>query len=279
MSQRQFIRTLLVPPLIFASYAGAQICGNPAGTGGKALVAMSISGGVQTLDHGDQRADSRRMFVKTSYGLASGLDVYGLLGGVRLDMESGKAGITVTDGRTRFAYGAGFSLSLNPAGRPANGRKPVRMTARRTSSGASIGFWGGGHVVRYPADAVYQQTIDVAGSAFIRKFELNYECTEWTGHAGFIVPLNRIKLYAGGVGWGIQRMDTKREFLINEAESVSQSLGKKKGKYQSGTWTGGLAGIQFDLPQNYAISAEVIAFNRQYFQVMVGISQSGLRTW
>jgi hypothetical protein len=277
MSKRLFIRTLLVPPLMLASSAGAQICGNPAGTGGKALVAMSISGGYQTLDHGDQRADSRRMFIKTSYGLASNLDVYGLLGGVRLDMDSGKSGVTVSDGRTRFAYGAGFSLSLNNP--KAAGKKPAWRTARKASSGPSIGLWGGGHIIRYPAEAVYRQSIDVAGSSFIREFALKYDCMEVTGHGGFIVPFGRMKLYAGGVGWAMQRLDTKRERLINEADAVDQSLGKKKAKYKSGIWTGGLAAIQFDLPQNYTVSAEVIAFNQQYYQVMVGISQSGLRTW
>jgi hypothetical protein len=278
MIKRYCIGALLAAAVASPPSGCAQICGNPAGTGGKALVAMSVNGGLQTLDHGDQKAESRRIFAKTSYGMLSNVDVYGLLGGVRLDLDAADRDVTVSDGRFRFAYGAGFSVTLN-APKPAV-RTPVRRTVRRTSSGMSVGVWAGGQVIRYPAEAVYRQTIEVAGSSFLRQFDLKYDCREWTGHAGFIVPLYPwLKAYAGGVGWGIQRLDTKREYLINEAEGVSQSLGRKKGRYQSGIWTGGLAGVEFDLPQNYSISAEVIAFNRDYYQVMVGISQSGLRTW
>jgi hypothetical protein len=257
-------------PLLASGFLSAQTCGNPAGTAGKGLWTMALNGAYQTLDQGSQTTESRRVFFKTQYGLATGLDAYGMVGAVQLTMKNSPSGFSVSKDKYRLAYGAGFSFRT-PSGpaKPA----PARRN-RKARSSTPLVLFGGGNVIRYPSEATYRKT----GDYWTQEFNLKYDCREASGHAGILLPGKILKFYLGGAVWAIQRMDTKKQKLValDGSETV---LGTKKGKYQSGLWTGGMVGLQYDLPGNYSLSVEGIAFNQEYYQIMVGISQTGIRPW
>jgi hypothetical protein len=256
-------------------HLSAQTCGGPAGAMGKGQLTMGLSDTYQTLWHGNQQAVSNRIFLKTQYGLAPWLDVYGLLGNIQSTMKNNRTDLNNYKDKSRFTYGVGFNVMLNPAS-----PKPKRTTRRpaRPASRNDIGFWGGATVIRYPAEGVYDQSINVLGYSFVREYALKYDCREVTGHAGIFIPYRFLKFYAAGVGWAIQRLDTKKEYLVGVSEEPIK-VGEVKATYQSGLWTGGLIGVQIDLPQQYAITIEALGFNKANYQIMVGISQTGMQTW
>jgi hypothetical protein len=249
----------------------SQTCGNPAGTAGKGQTTMGISGAYQVHEDGQQKMVSNRIFLKAMFGLAPWLDVYGLAGTTQVGMKTVQAGIPEFKDKYRFGYGAGFNFLLNPSA-PRTKRPGRGSTA--SSAPARIGFWGGGNVIRYPAEAVF----DVSNGTVGHEYRMKYDCREITGHAGIVIPYRTLKIYAGGVGWAVQRLETKKEYLLGiSTEPVFK--GGAKATYQSGLWTGGLFGIQVDLPQNYSLTVEAIGFNKADYQIMVGISQTGIRKW
>jgi hypothetical protein len=264
-----------IPILLFAflihSSGFSQTCGNPAGTMGEGQWTTALNGTYQTLNHGKQTFESKRVFFKASYGFSPYLDVYGLIGGTKVAMKNHDAAISDFKDRSRLAYGAGFTVLANPA--PS---KPGRSIRRPAGAGPQtrIGFWGGASIIRYPAEAVYDRSNDLV----VHEYKWKHDCREMTAHAGIIVPYKSLKLYWGVVGWAIQRLDTKNEYLLGiTAEPIHK--GTAKATFQSGLWTGGLAGIQVGLPQNYSLTVEAIAFNKKYYQIMIGISQTGIRVW
>jgi hypothetical protein len=261
----------LLLPLLASGILSAQTCGNPAGSTGRAQWTMALSGAYQTLDHGSQTAESRRLFFKTQYGLLTGLDAYGMVGAVQLAMKSGAAGFSASTDKYRFAYGAGFSFQTPTSAV----QSAPRSRIRRARKPVSLALFGGGHLIRYPSKAIYRK----AGDASTQEFRLDYDCREATGYAGLLLPMKTLKCYLGGVAWGIQRLDEKKQTWLGSDGTPIWSSPSKKGKYQSGIWTGGMVGIQYDLPENYSLSVEGIAFNEQYYQVMIGISQTGIRPW
>jgi hypothetical protein len=265
------IFSLLVSLWLVAGVLRSQTCGNPAGAAGKGLLTMTANGAYQTLEQGSQRVVSKRYFLKTQYGLAPWLDVYGLLGSTQVTMKNNSPTGTDYRDKYRFAYGAGLNVLLNPA-KP----KPKRRTARmvRTSPQPSVYFWGGASIIRYPAEAVF----DEAKNGILHEYMWKYDCREVTGHAGFLFPYRFLKFYVAGIGWAIQRLDAKREFLLGIPNDPIYK-GEAKATYQSGLWTGGMAGVQVDLQQNYSLTVEAIAFNKSDYRIMIGISQTGIRTW
>jgi hypothetical protein len=249
----------------------SQTCGNPAGTAGKGQWTMALNGAYQTLNHEKQTFVSKRAFFKAMYGLAPWLDAYGLVGGTQVSMKNHDPDVTDYKDRNRLAFGAGFTILANPS--PPRSLRSVRPSAR-SSAHSGVGFWGGANVIRYPAEAVY----DLSGTSFVHEFRWKYDCREITGYAGIVIPHRMLKFYAGGVGWAIQRLDTKNETVLSDFSDPIDK-GTAKSTFQNGLWTGGMAGIQLDLPQNYSITLEAIAFNKNYYQVMIGISQTGIRSW
>ncbi|MDM7925010.1 MAG: hypothetical protein QUS35_03235 [bacterium] len=251
----------------------AQTCGNPAGAAGKGLWTMALSGAFQTLDEGTQTAETRRVLFKTQYGLGAGLDAYGLIGAVDLAMKHNSPGFSVSNDKYRIAYGAGFSFQM-----PAQGAKPApksRVRNPRSSRNTNpLVIFGGGNVIRFPSEAVYTKP----GDYWTQEFSLKYDSREATGHAGILLPGKTLKFYIGGAVWAVQRLDSKKQTLL-ASDGSETVVGTKKGKYQSGVWTGGMVGVQYDLPQNVSLSVEGVAFNQEYYRIMIGISQTGIRPW
>lgn len=256
--------------LLSSGFLSAQTCGNPAGATGKGLWTMALSGAYQTLDEGAQTAETRRILFKTQYGLGSGLDAYGLIGAVDMAMKHNSPGFSVSNDKYRIAYGAGFSFRT-----PAENAKPRQRTRVRSARNSNpLVLFGGGNVIRFPSEAVYSKP----GDYWTQEFSLKYDSREATGHAGILLPGKTLKFYIGGAVWAVQRLDTKKQTLI-ASDGVETIVGTKKGKYQSGVWTGGMVGVQYDLPENYSLSVEGIAFNQEYYRIMIGISQTGIRPW
>jgi hypothetical protein len=270
MNSRKFAFVLAFAILVSRTSL-SQTCGNPAGTAGNGQTTISLSGAYQTLADGKQTFQSYRLFFKAMQGLAPWLDVYGLVGGTRVKMNPIAQGIASVQDRSRLAYGAGFNLLLNPTQSKRTGTTRGRTGSARQGS---VGFWGGANIIRYPAEAVYS----VSSGAVIHEYRMKHDFREITGHAGILIPFGTLKLYAGAVGWAVQRLDKKSEYLLGISTDPIHK-GDAKATYQSGLWTGGISGLQVDLPRNYALTLEVIAFNKDYYQVMIGISQTGIRAW
>lgn len=271
MNSRQFV--FVLASAIWASQAAfPQTCGNPAGTAGKGQTTVGLSGAYQTIGEAKQKFQSYRVFFKAMQGLAPWLDVYGLVGGTRVKIDPAAQGIPSFQDRSRLAYGAGFNLLVNPSQSKRTGAARGRAGSARQGS---VGFWGGANIIRYPAEAVYDIS---SATAVAHEFRMKHDFREITGHAGILIPFGKLKLYVGGIGWAVQRLDKKSEYLLGISDEPIHK-GDAKATYQSGLWTGGMSGLQVDLPRNYALTLEVIAFNKDYYQITAGISQTGLRTW
>jgi|GEM_PF-2956402 len=258
----------------------AQICGNPIGATQKGVLTMSLNGTYQHVSDPVQNIISKRIFFKTQWGLASGLDIYGLLGNVQLGLSRINAPSTLTDyeDKYRFSYGVGFTstlggFSLSPSSPPP--RSKLRARQRKPSPPVHLArIFAGGHVIRYPSESAYEDRREILNYTVIHQYAMKYDVVEATGYAGIAIPYRVFRLYVGGVGWGIQRKEQKTEYLLG-ASDEKVKLGKESGRYQSGLWTGALVGIQWNLPQQYMITVEAIGFNSQNYQIMIGISQSG----
>ena len=157
------------------------------------------------------------------------------------------------EGKYRFGYGLGFNVHV-----------PLK---------GSWTAWAGGQALRFSSEGSYFTMSDWV----TREFAMEYDSREFQGQVGVIYPYRFMRFYIAGVGWAIQRLDTKREYV--EYEGSRGYLGEEEGEYRSGLWTGGLVGIEFMLPHRYSISIEFLGFNTSNYQIMVGISQSGMSSW
>jgi hypothetical protein len=255
---------IIFPAILFLVFklttAEAQMLGNPITVQGKGQWTMSLSGTYLNQQLETAKVFSKRILAQSRWGLTSNLDVFGTLGYAQLKMNAGKPGIADYSDKFRFAYGLGFHFMTHPFRE--NG----------------IGFWASAHAFTFPSKGAFQQTFAVLGNEYVRRFEMKYDWGEAVGSAGWMVPYRFVVLYAGVAGWGIQRQEEKTEYLIVSSGSTSL-LGREKGTYQSGIWSGGVSGIRILLPQNYSFGIECLYFNRQSYQIMAGISQTGMTGW
>ena len=232
----------------------AQMAGNPVGVKGKGAWTISVAGNYMEQQLKSENALSRRLLLKSGWGLTPWLDVHGLVGGVQLEMRTSRAGFVNYKDKYRLAYGLGFNIMLSSP------RLPVT-------------FWGGGQAIRFLSEGSFWEY----GPIYDREYRMEYDWREFEGYAGVIIPIKVFRVYVAAVGWAVQRLDKKNEYL---GYGGSQSwVGEVEGEYGSGIMTGGLLGIEWLLPQNYSISVEVRAFNRDDFQIMVGIGQTGGTGW
>jgi hypothetical protein len=240
--------------------AESQMLGNPILVQGKGRWTMSLSGAY--IHHQLETAEvfSKRVLVQSRWGLTSNLDVFGTLGYAQLKMNVNKAGITDYNDKFRFAYGIGFHFMTHPF--PDN----------------PIAFWTSAHAFTFPSEGAFQQSFQVLGNEYIRRFKMKYDWGEAVGSAGWMIPYRFVLLYGGVAGWGVRRVEEKTEYLILSSETTSL-IGREKGTYQSGIWSGGIAGVRFVMPQNYSFGVECLYFNSQNYQIMAGVSQTGMTGW
>ncbi len=256
---RTTVICLLVVLGITTSSLHAQMTGNPAGVRGQGEWTISALGTYMNQNLSSETAVSRRIFLKSNWGITPWLDFYLMGGGVQLEMKTGKEGVIDYKDKYRFAYGLGFNLAFKP-----------------TSESV---FWilAGAHGIRFPSYGSFMEDIYIGTATYVQKFDMKYDWREVGGNLGIALPYRCFRFYTAGVGWFLQRLDTKRQYLEN-GNSVS-FLGKQKGEYRSGLWTGGVVGLEINLPQQYSISVEALFFNESNYQIMIGICQTGGSAW
>lgn len=238
----------------------AQMAGSPVETRGKSEWTVSVVGAYLNQEQGSEQAVSRRALLKSTWGLTSWLDVYGLGGGVQLEMKTPRAGVSDYKGKYRLGYGAGFNLALLPA-----------------STTGFVGIWAGAQALRFISEGSFVESFLIEEEGFSRAFEMEYDWREFQGHLGMVFPFRFLRFYTAVVGWGVQRLDTKREYLVYG--ETRNFVGEVEGEYRSGVWAGGVVGLELVLPQRYAISVEYLLLNENDYQITVGICQTGVANW
>ncbi len=239
------------------SLLNGQMAGNPVGVRGDGEWTVSAIGTYVNQQLGHETAVSRRILLKSTWGVAPWLDVFCTGGGVQVDLNRSEANVGDYKGKYRFGYGLGFNLTLK-----------LEFNAW---------LWGGGQALRFPSRGSFLEYLNTGGESDCREFEMTYDWREFQGHLGLVFPYRSLRFYVAGVLWAIQRLETKQEYL--QFGDFRYFLGEVQGEYRSGAWTGGVFGVEFLLPQRYSICIESLVFNEENYQVMVGICQTGFAEW
>ena len=270
-------RHLVVFLFMGPALGSAKPLGSPVDVRGRKQLTIALNTSYQAFRPGNQSAVVQKVFLKTGWGITRWLDVYGFFGNTRLEMKNFRSDLNDTRDKFRFAYGLGF-CATHRLGRPAVRAKSKSKT--RSAARTMPEYWlcGGVYAMRYPAEGVYNQSVNYIGSSFVKQNVLRYDTREFAAFAGIYVPYRFLRVYAGGVGWLQQRVDKKQQYIQNLSEQPLK-IGEKTQTYQSGLWTGGVLGVQVNLPQNVSITLETVAFNRQNYQISVGVCQTGIRAW
>ena len=253
-------RIVIVVTLLFLLHMSlsAQMSGNPVGAqGGEWSMGLSTS----TLKHviGEYTSESQRHVLKSAWGIMPVMDFYVMAGGVQLKMESDSKTLEPFKGKYKLGIGTGLKINL---------------VDDKTSG---FGLWADGHIFRFTAEGSYEELQMISGASYYREHELYYDWREFRCDIGITIPIKHVKFYAAGSLFNVWRKDTKDEYL-NDGETKTY-LGKSKDEYKSGNWTGGLAGLEIQLPEQYHISVEFMGLNKKNYQIMVGISQTGISQW
>lgn len=256
MKNRMYIGTLFLAMLVQVSVY-AQMSGNPVGSQGAGE--WTIGASASTLKHmiGTTTTHSQRLVLKSAWGLSNWVDFFVLAGGVQLNAESASSGIEDFEGKFKPGIGAGLKLSL------------------MDENVSGFGLWVDGHAFRFTSRGSYDQAQIISGTAYTREYHLYYDWREFQGNVGITIPIKRVKFYAAGTAFNIWRKDQKNEYLV-DTNASQQSLGESNDEYKSGLWTGGLLGLEIELPQRYSLSVEFLGYNKKNYQIMFGISQIGM---
>ena len=244
----------------------AQIAANPAGTIGDRDWSISVNGGYfhQQVSQFQNALDTRshRIFLKVNRGLFPWLDFYALGGAADLTFLNRSEDITDYKDKYRFAYGGGFNLAIAPF------------------ENKLFQLWAGGQAFRFQSEGTLSiQTYDAEDDNLILSVYNNeYDWREIKAFAGVILDFNTVSVYFAGAGWILDREDAMSGYRERNASTIIP-IPSQTGGMNTGLWTGGIAGIEFRFAGNYAITIEGLAFNRQNFQIMIGVSQTGSPKW
>ncbi len=190
---------------------------------------------------GTETADSYRALLKSSWGVAPWMDLYVLGGVANLKIETTDNTVTPLEDKFKLCYGLGMNVSMKMPGFD------------------KIGLWGGVQAIRWRPEGDFTEPDLIGSDLYLRRKSMKYDWRELKVFAGVAVPFGPVKFYAGGAGWWLQRKDSMTEYLENgSSRTLVQSV---ENDTQSGLWTGGIAGIELSLPENFALSIEVMAFN------------------
>ncbi len=241
---------------VFFSESQAQMTGNPAGVGGKGEWTIGIDGTYMTQQQAGETAFTRRLFMKSEWGLAPWLDLYALIGGVQLEIRPGDEDFLNYKDRLRLGFGAGASLILPFS----SGQNPAAL-------------WLGVQGIRFASQGSFVSRETAVLEGIQQEFAMNYDWRELRGHFGLAIPVKSLRLYLAGVVWTVQRLETKTEYLTQDGQK--SFIAKEEGEYRSGLWTGAVAGLEIRLPYHYAIGVEAIVFNANNYFIVIGIHQTG----
>lgn len=248
--------------IIIEGAVSAQISGNPVEAINKREWTVGLSGNYINQQMEYTTAVSKRILVKSAWGIEDWLNIYGLFGSVQLSMNRNVPGIRDYKDKSRMGYGLGANVQFDLNPEVENG----------------IGLWGGIQFLKYVSEGTFNKTAQSNGGDVLHEFAMKYDCGEMTVCAGWIIPIKSVRLYGGGAGWAIQRTDRKKEYLV-ENDGSKRYIGEQKGEYQSDFWTGAVVGVEFLLPQRYFFTVEGIVFNEQNYQIRIGICQTGSPEW
>jgi len=254
---KMFTRILFV--LILLQFSGlclAQMTGNPAGVRGAGEWTIAVDGTYMTHELSSETDITRRLFAKSGWGLTPWLDIYGLIGGVQLEIRPDDVGFTNYKDKLRLGFGVGLNIAY-----------PSPLTHR-------FSFWANGQFMRFASEGIFES---LATSGYSQEFHMNYDWREFRANIGVIIPLSFIRIYLAGTGWSIQRLENKEEY-VNISGSL-QYIGEEDGEYRSGFWTGAMLGLEFVLPMHYTIGIEMTYFNATNYFIVAGVSQTGILSW
>jgi hypothetical protein len=236
----------------------AQMIGNPINTRGSGEWTISANGSYTNQQLGLD-AVTKRLFIKSSWGITPWLDFYFLGGGVQLEMKSSLQNIADYKDKIRLGYGAGLNAAFKPSFLPI------------------ISVFTGVQAIRFVSEGSFHEDFYFNNQVYQSIYQMQYDCREVKGYAGLVFPHRIFRFYAAGAVWYLQRMETKKEYWDTGDSSIL--LGQQDGEYGSGIWTGGIVGMDLLLPQNFAISIECLIFNMSNYQIMVGVCQTGGTRW
>jgi hypothetical protein len=250
-------RLVLTITIGLAAGIAAQPAGNPLGA--KSDWTVGVSAGTAKFQMSSEVGNFDRFLVRSSFNVTQRLDWFLTAGTVRLFLESNKSTVTRYAGKYRFAWGAGFKMTL---------KEEAEMKP---------GFWAAAQVLTYPSSGSFLEPLDLGGHW---EYAMNYRFTEWTGCVGGTLPYRSLRFYLAGTGWGLGRTDNKETYYLSPLGVRSPSpLVKAEGKYGTGFWTGLIAGFEVKLPDGYAVTAEALYFNSADYVIMIGICQTGGTNW
>jgi len=230
----------------------SQMTGNPASIKGNGEFTLSVSGTYLNHELANETAISKRVLCKAIWGATSKIDLFVTLGSVGLRMKPVESGVTEFEDKKRFAIGLGLNAEL---------------ISPTPSSPYHV--WVNAKALRFKSSGSY--IINIAGTSDFYQADLVYDWREVQVALCAKYNLSAFSVYGGVLGWVLQREDERIEVWNN------QYWGPERQTYQPGLWTGALAGIEFALPYDYAFSVEAVAFNEMNYQIMVGVTQTGLQ--
>jgi len=259
MMKSKYILSILLVMGIGIQYLQGQMAGNPIGSKGRGEWTVSAIGTYVEQQVGSEMAISRRIFVKSNWGLTPWLDLYAIGGGVQVNLKSNSASVSDYSSKYHLGYGIGFNMVL------------------KSPSLSGVWISAGGQALRFSSKGSFTEQFRVETTSYMRDFDMTYDWREARFNVGLIIPTRSVRFYLAGAGWLVQRYDTKREFLTNG--DVRSFIGEEDGELRSGLWTGGIAGIEFLLPNRFSITIEGLVFNDRNYQVTIGLCQTGRSTW
>jgi len=229
----------------------AQPAGMPIYTEGNQEFTISLEGGFFTKRIYGIKNESRRFFLKGSYGLSSYLDVYGLFGLTNLSLTLADSAHTLLDDGFKAAYGAGFSLRI--------------LAFERLQ----MSLFFNGQLIRFVNKPASESTLGFGTQVL----QLNYDWREANLTFGLTKKIGAANFYGGINIKIIQRFETKIDRLVFSGQNTMAN--QVKGKFNSGLLTSPVFGIDLALPSRLKISLEMSANNESDFAVYFGLSQTG----
>ncbi|MFQ5677527.1 MAG: hypothetical protein ACE5G1_16680 [bacterium] len=232
----------------------AQPVGGPIFSNGEKELTIGVDGGHFSKKIFGTENDSRRFFLKGSYGIGR-LDFFGLVGIVNMELTLADSAQTVLDDGYRIAYGGGATLQL------------LQFEKLQAS------LFLTGQFFRFISKPAAEILLSFGGAPASQVLELNYDWREADLSGGISKRIKSIIFYLGASAKIIQRFETKTEKLVFSGQSGVESM--EKGEFNSGVLLSPLAGLDIHLPSRLKISMEITARNEQDFAFYLGISQTG----
>jgi hypothetical protein len=197
---------------------------------------------------------SSRVLLKAVYGLGERLDLFGIAGGVALRLDAPSLGVALDD-KYNLAYGAGFRVKLTQLGK----------------SGLSL--IGGAQVFRFESNPASADHVAIANSQVTKALEMQYDWREGHIDAGIGKKIGRFMFYTGINFKYVDRKETKIESYSFGESSLPTNI--ESGRYQSGTITSPVFGIDVKVGGRYKIHAEISGTDKAAYAYYFGISQTG----